>query len=612
MKELISFRGKREKHFLNDDGTISARIYNDDVHYLKNGKWAEIDNTLVDKGTYYQNKSNEFQTIFTKESDDLVNVKKGNNYLKISCINYKNLNLKKIKERVEYKNNFGQVDFIYKIVNNRIKESIVLNCRDTVPSFFEFVVDTNLDLKLTNEQKIIAINNEETVFTIDTPFMIDALNNINYNLEYVLEKNDNNYRLKLLLDEEWLKRETTKFPVMIDPTIINGTGENVYSTYISTEDSDYNYSNRWYHHIGSDSSGVHRMLMKFELPKIGTGCSIVSATAYLTAQENLFIHFFPSHKAINVHNINANWDEKTATWNNMNDKFDSLIETWFQAVGYNQYAPGEDVISEIDLTSIVKKWYSGTPNYGVMLKLNDESIEDPEMVSYSCRSKAYDLYYETAYRPYLVITYLYQNGVLSYMDYNDVITSSGKISINNFNGNVTNQIVLNKIINAKFPFELSIINNNCDVILNSLNNLSYGWKLNFYETITEDKDNNALIYNDYTSAIHYFYKNEDGNYIDEEGLNLEIKFENSNLVLSDDEGNKKIFSLISDSYKLIKIINLSQDEINISYESEKITSIYNDSKKININYSSSEIKVTSELYIMPVYPIDYKKYQSVG
>ena len=45
--ELINKRKLREKHFLREDGTIVAKVYNEDIHYLKNGKYEEIENTLI-------------------------------------------------------------------------------------------------------------------------------------------------------------------------------------------------------------------------------------------------------------------------------------------------------------------------------------------------------------------------------------------------------------------------------------------------------------------------------------------------------------------------------------------------------------------------------------
>ena len=49
MKELKHLRKRNEKHFLNDDGTISLYLYNNDIHYLKNGEYLDIDNALIEK-----------------------------------------------------------------------------------------------------------------------------------------------------------------------------------------------------------------------------------------------------------------------------------------------------------------------------------------------------------------------------------------------------------------------------------------------------------------------------------------------------------------------------------------------------------------------------------
>ena len=45
--ELIGKRKPREKHFLQEDGTIIAKMYDTDVHFFKNGKYEEIDNSFI-------------------------------------------------------------------------------------------------------------------------------------------------------------------------------------------------------------------------------------------------------------------------------------------------------------------------------------------------------------------------------------------------------------------------------------------------------------------------------------------------------------------------------------------------------------------------------------
>ena len=41
-KELLEYRTPTTKHFLKRDGTIDVEIYDENIHYLKNGKY-EID-----------------------------------------------------------------------------------------------------------------------------------------------------------------------------------------------------------------------------------------------------------------------------------------------------------------------------------------------------------------------------------------------------------------------------------------------------------------------------------------------------------------------------------------------------------------------------------------
>lgn len=56
IRELEEKRNENTKYFLKNDGTYEAVLYEDPVHYLKDGKWADIDNSLEDKGNHYESK----------------------------------------------------------------------------------------------------------------------------------------------------------------------------------------------------------------------------------------------------------------------------------------------------------------------------------------------------------------------------------------------------------------------------------------------------------------------------------------------------------------------------------------------------------------------------
>ena len=82
--EDITKRTLNEKHFMLDNGAMLAAIYADHVHYEKDGKLEEINNTLKETENsknekVYENTANSFKVSFQKEANKnkLVTLKKG-------------------------------------------------------------------------------------------------------------------------------------------------------------------------------------------------------------------------------------------------------------------------------------------------------------------------------------------------------------------------------------------------------------------------------------------------------------------------------------------------------------------------------------------------------
>ena len=587
MKEIIDKRKRREKHFLNDDGTITAQLFDKDVHFLKNGKYEEIDNTLIDHGDYFENKLNEFNIKFYKSSNKLINITKNNHYLDIAMNNI-NFQFEKNEESINYKNDL--LDLNYQIVNSKLKESIILKNRDTIPEFIEFTIHTDMQLKLKANKQVSVLNDDEVIFTIDAPFMIDILGKRTDDVNYVLEYNGEYYILKLYLDFDWLKSEETTYPVIVDPTIINGTGENVYDAFITTEYLDTSRGNSTMLKVGTNESETSRMLLKFELPTIDTGCTIISATAYLTAYYT-YGGFAVSGRVCNVHSITDPWDESSVTWNNMHNKYDSNVESIFTPIGSTD---NTRAITSFDMTSIVKKWYGGKENNGVMIKWNNENYDEGVLQYVAC-SKNYDLDNSTTYRPYLTITYIEQNGIRPYMTYAPINYSNGSSNINYSNGNIVNKFLINKTVGSKLPINLEVVSNTSDVIKDE-SVVAKGWKFNYNQYIVEETIDSMtyLKYIDNNGTTYYFYS-KDGKYVNEEGIKFTIIKENTKYILSDEDGNKKEFTDFSNKFILTKIISSDSLEINIEYLNNKLSKIIDsNNKEINISYSSDNILISSD------------------
>ena len=79
IRELTDERTQNTKRFQKDDGTFEVVQYAKPVHYLDNGKWKDIDNTLENVAEkdvngnsvdYLQNKQNDFKIKISKNSTD--------------------------------------------------------------------------------------------------------------------------------------------------------------------------------------------------------------------------------------------------------------------------------------------------------------------------------------------------------------------------------------------------------------------------------------------------------------------------------------------------------------------------------------------------------------
>lgn len=143
--EVKEKRNQNEKHFRKIDGTYEVSLYDYAVHYLENGKWEDIDNTLNDLITDYENKKNDFKVKFPKKLDDnkSISVKLDNYQVSWNFININetaietdqsNLDynqdkriLPKVSQRVLYPDINDNVNLEYILLGNELKENIIVN-----------------------------------------------------------------------------------------------------------------------------------------------------------------------------------------------------------------------------------------------------------------------------------------------------------------------------------------------------------------------------------------------------------------------------------------------------------------------------------------------------
>lgn len=603
--ELIDKRKRREKHFLQEDGTIIAKIYSEDIHYLENGKYEEIDNTLIEEKEYYTNKKNSYKVHFSKKTQkNIMKMENSNHYLDIRLKQEKPVSLIKgirksnFVDNLKYQDILNNIDLEYKILPNKVKESIVIKEKNNIPATIDFIVDTDLNLILNNNKSISAIKDSNTYFVIDAPYMVDANGKINKNIHYELVSDVNGYKLTLILDTAWLNRVDIAYPVTIDPTITNsGNDGSVYDTYIYSGDTGTDRNSQDILKVGVERINgqdiINRTLIKFDLPNIGTGSQIMNATLVLVGYP------YPILKQtglVSVHEITSEWNEQSANWSNMSNKYNPKSETAFYSVR-SVGTKWDEIIPKYNyanITSLVKKWYFNTPNNGILLKSVNEEYNTDIISSFFSKDNTVD---GDDPKPYVIITYINQNGLENYMNYYSQIFRQGVTNVNIFNGNLISDFNIGETKIGKFPIKLNIVYNTNDVILE--NNFGYGLglKLNMHQIIEpiEIEDIQYLKYLDEDGTIHYFSTDNNSNiFVDEEGLNMCITQTDSHYILKDKNNNEMKFIKKGQIGYLTELMDNNGNHVVIEYNNKNLISRITDAnnQEVCVTYESDKTMIT--------------------
>lgn len=257
--ELTELRESNTKHFRRADGISEMVVYPYDVHFESNGRWTDIDNTLVetineDGETVYRNTASDFIVSFASNlsSNNLVTIEY-NGYTLSWSIADENATAPEqatasvvksesekddlsseeqlvfppeISSSISYgssstRSSADQPEISYSLngkslsefvtLNNAPSESVSyslnLNCPGLTPQY------DNGMIKFLNED-------EETVFILTAPFMYDAAGAECTDIEVTLTATDNGYLYRMIPSIDWLQDATRVYPVVIDPDLM--------------------------------------------------------------------------------------------------------------------------------------------------------------------------------------------------------------------------------------------------------------------------------------------------------------------------------------------------------------------------------------------------------
>ena len=261
---------------------------------------------------------------------------------------------------------------------------------------------------------------------------------------------------------------------------------------------------------------------------------------------------------VEAHRVNSTWDSQTITWANQ-PSHDNKVEDYAVIGSTGRYY--------WEITALAQDWYTDV-NTGLMLKTPDSTETGGANNWKKYYSVDYDVWDSNTW-PYLYIIFRNTNGLESYWDY--TAHSAGRAGtgyVNNYSGNlvwVHNDIGFG---GNRMPVSISHIYNANDSQSNTFG-MGNGWRINYNQAVyLYAENNNYYVWDDSDGTKHYFLKESEGVYKDEDNLNLTLTTIASGAAkykIVDQYGNASYF----DTYgRLAKIENsqITNSSISITYQ----------------------------------------------
>lgn len=602
-KEITEQRTKNSKKFQKDDGSFEVAEYPEQIHYLENGKWEDIDNSLADTkdqdgNDCLQNKKNDFKVKISKDvaSKKLVNLQKDKydvswNLQKtnkseaaianadetklddeimktvdaevnkdkelsaesntdkeeaksILTENEKIKTLKKVTSNVNFANAFENTDLQYILKGSEVKENLILNKKtDNVAYSFNINVK-NLKGVLQKDKSIIFYDSADVnkaVFKIDAPVMYDKSGNISSNINITLNTAADGYQMKLTPDKKWLNSNDRAYPVTIDPSMNTSLDVGaIHDAFVCSNDTENKWNNQYVRVGQTPVVGLTRSYIKFDLPHLDTGDMIVGAQLALVYASGVS---GSGAKQVNVHKVNQDFNPDTLTWGTQ-PGYDSNIEA------LSIVNSATDAWAIWDITSIAKQWFTQGSNYGLML---EEDSDGNHSAFWS--SNIYHTY--AADRPQASFEYVNNSGLESYWTYHSQsVGRAGTSYVNDYNGNLIfthNDISMS---GSRMPVSINHVFNSNDRSANI--GTGNGWRLNVNQRLETQNisGTNYYKYTDEDGTRHYFKDTGASSLSDELNLGLTLNKESDGTIsISDKKNNKLDFNAATNDLNYIADAN---------------------------------------------------------
>lgn len=536
----------------------------------------------------------------------------------------------------KYREAFPYTDIQYIISPEGIKENIILKERQA-DHIWKLKVDIGTFTAVQTDPHTVELHNEtkEPVMIIAAPLMTDAEGRISTEVTLSMEVDESTMCLTVTADKEFLQNDETVYPVTVDPYfyLAAKTDISISDTFVSSAKPTTNMRVNGMASgsliVGNEAStyGKTRSLLKMDsLPELPAGSVITEADLILL---NYYSYSAGKSMTIDVRRATSAWAQKTATWNNSSNIYESVIQN-YKVVPQNEHPSG--VFDTWEITRLVKGWYEGNiPNYGLMLTAFAAETASPAQCTkyYSSNSLSYGGLYPT-----FLIAFRSNAGLEEYWTYHEQAVDGGYGYINDYSGNLVFSVPILGTTGGNQPTDISFVYNghicykqyqgSAKGAINGAGWMTtYGQRLDKvtnipqFNGIAEElvKQGFDYVWLDQDGTYHFFKKQSDGTYKDEDGLGLTLKIGQTDPnypypglnVIEDKNGNRTVFMstgyllFIADHLnqriifhydgtgKLLDVKDGAGRKITFEYYSTTITGITGPEETIKFKYSGANL-----------------------
>ena len=558
--EMTERREENVKHFHCQDGTNIAVQYDMPVHYLDNGEWKDIDNTLAASGSDYSTSNARIK--FAKKitgNESLFTLHDGNRKIvmsldgarkktagKVTSLEketdatetklQKLMRLDKLSSKITYENILDGTDLEYIVFSSNVKENIIV--KKKLPSYlYTFTISlNNLTAAVCGDGsvRIYDPSDDETVYVIPRGYMVDADGARSDAVSYsVSDLGNGKYKFTVTADAGWINSDGRAFPVKIDPSL-NTSASDYLDVYVNTSVSGSSVVDNSYLRVG----GGYRAYLKIgTLPELPEYAYITDAKVQLYCRSYLAVEGY-----IAAYRVTGSWTSSMVSGG-------SAGTLYSKAADY-QYLCEDDDYQDYswNITEIARAWYAGESNYGVAF----ENISSDESAEFTFGSSESTVAYE---RPKLIVTYRDQLGVEDYWSFiSQSAGGAGIGSLNLANGNLVFSIGTLTSTDSLMPFTPTLIYNSMLTkwyytrysreVPYSFASVAGGFKTNISQCIvprTYINESGAsetfYVYTDADGTEHAFFRStksgESNIYYDEDGLKLKLTVNSSDFTITD-------------------------------------------------------------------------------